>query len=152
MKKYLFIVLTVLLLVLAACNTNQGDTDMPGSDDVIAEEITVTFVNDVEDADIWILPQTEENLKTTLWGTPTLDDSAKGATGTCCIDGGAEKYIVRIIDTDGAYFAANDLVLHEGWTVRLTTDTDRFDATLAVLDDMGSVINEKDGVFEGMLG
>ena len=118
----------------------------------VTEEISVTFVNGVEDADIWILPQTEENLKTSLWGTPTLKNSVKGSTGTCRIEGGAEKYIVRIIDTDQAYYAANDFALHEGVTVKFSTDTDKYDSTLTVLDEIGNVIMTKDGVFEGVLG
>ena len=70
-----------------------NDLDVAGT-----KEISVTFVNGVEDADIWILPQTDESLGTTLWGTPTLKDSVKDTIGTCRVEGGAENYIVRIID------------------------------------------------------
>ena len=125
---------------------------MKNSDVIRTKEVSVTFVNGVEDADVWILPQTEENLGTMLWGTPTLGGSAKGSTETCRIEGGAKKYIVRIIDRDEAYFAAKDFFLHDGWTVRFTTDTDKYDAALAVFDENGNVIGEKDGVFEGVLG
>ena len=82
-----------------------NDLDVVGT-----KEISVTFVNGVEDADIWILPQTDENLGTTLWGTPTLKDSVKDTIGTCRIEGGAENYIVRIIDADEAYYAARDFM------------------------------------------
>ena len=124
-----------------------NDLDVVGT-----KEISVTFVNGVEDADIWILPQTDENLGTTLWGTPTLKDSVKDTIGTCRVEGGAENYIVRIIDKDGAYYAARDFVLQDGRTVRFSTDTDKYNASLAVLDESGSVITKKDGVFEGVLG
>lgn len=30
--------------------------------------IKVNFVNEAEAAGIWILPQTEDNMKTTVWG------------------------------------------------------------------------------------
>ena len=45
-----------------------------------------------------------------------------------------------------------DFVLNDGWTIIFTTDTDKYDAVLAVLDDTGNVINETDDIFEGVLG
>ncbi len=116
-----------------------------------AKEISVTFVNEVENADVWILPRTEENLKTTLWGTPTLSGSGKGSTEICRVDGGAEYYIVRIIDADEGYYAANDLILLDGYTVRFTADADKYHAALAVIDGNGSMIWEKNGVFIGAI-
>ena len=124
-----------------------NDLDVVGT-----KEISVTFVNGVEDADIWILPQTDENLGTTLWGTPTLKDSVKDTIGTCRVKGGAENYIVRIIDADEAYYAASDFILLDGYTVRFTSDTDKYDAALTVIDENGSVIWEQNGVFIGVIG
>lgn len=115
-------------------------------------EIAVGFVNGAEDADIWILPQTDENLNTMLWGTPTLRGLPKGSSGVCRLDGGTEKFIVRIIDKDEAYFAAQDLFLKDGCTVRFTTDTDKYDASITVLNRNGAVIYAADAVFEGVLG
>ena len=151
MKKWFLIALGALLLLLCSCKTNQGDTAMNDLDVVGTKEISVTFVNGVEDADIWILPQTDENLGTTLWGTPTLKDSVKDTIGTCRVEGGAENYIVRIIDADEAYYAASDFILLDGYTVRFTSDTDKYDAALTVIDENGSVIWEQNSVFIGVI-
>ena len=124
-----------------------NDLDVVGT-----KEISVTFVNGVEDADIWILPQTEENLKTSLWGTPTFSKMMRGETETHRVAGGAEKYIVRIIDSDGAYYAARDFYLRNGYTVRFTTDSDKYDAGIVVLDEKGELTSQTDGVFEGVIG
>ena len=63
MKRSAVFLLVVLAgLLLMSCNQGKG-SEAEGEN-----MIEVTFVNEVEDADIWILPQTEENLKTTVWG------------------------------------------------------------------------------------
>lgn len=41
----------------------------------IVDTITVGFVNEVEPADVWILENTEANLKTSLWGKASLPKS-----------------------------------------------------------------------------
>ena len=51
MKKWFLIALGTLLLLLCSFKTNQGDTAMNDLDVVGTKEISVTFVNGVEDAD-----------------------------------------------------------------------------------------------------
>ena len=154
MKKLLLIVLGAMLLICsAACKAEQGESDMKNKSQTnSAGKISVSFVNDVDEADVWILPQTKENLKTTLWGTPTLSKLKKGEKEIADIGGETEKFIIRIIDTDHAYYAVNDIVLGDGYTVRFKTEESKFDAEIVVLDENGNKTASKENVFEGMLG
>ncbi len=153
MKKAMLIAIGVIIcLSVCSCKAEQGVSDVDKLGRGEENVISVTVANGVEEADIWILPQTEANLKTTLWGTPTLSKMKVGAEESCGVGNeGTEKYIVRIIDTNGAYYAANDLVLCDGYTVRFETDADKFDARIAVLDENGERVSATENVFEGVL-
>ena len=111
MKKAFTYLITALLL--CGCKVNSADT---------VNNMTVTFINGIKDADVWILPQTEENLKTTVWGTATLpgikaDESCKAPL---CEAGEDGLYIIRMIDTDNIFYSADGITLKAGWTVQIT--------------------------------
>ena len=112
----------------------------------------VTFINDVEKADIWILPQTKENLKTSLWGTATISKLKPGEKKTISINDFEEgRYIVRIIDDDKAFYSANDIVLKENYTIRFKTDETKYEAELVTLDQNGEAVSKTEA-FQGVLG
>ncbi len=58
---------------------------------------TATFINEANDADIWILPKTEKNLKTTVWGAATAAAVKKGESRSfeLCEPGDGSMYIFR---------------------------------------------------------
>lgn len=114
--------------------------------------ISVTFINDVEKADIWILPQTKENLKTSLWGTATISKLKPGEKKTISINDFEEgRYIVRIIDDDKAYYSANDIILKENYIIRFKTDETKYEAELVTLDQNGEAVSKTEA-FQGVLG
>lgn len=115
--------------------------------------IDVTFRNEVEEADVWLLPQTEENQKTTLWGTPGAAVLAAGGSAELTLTDpeNAEAWLVRIIDVDQAYYAAQDLKLEDGYTVVFKSEGSKFEAVIEVLDPTGTVVFTAEA-FEGVLG
>ena len=117
------------------------------------EIIKVTVVNEVDTAAIWVLPQTDENLKTSLWGTATLSDFEADKSEQITLDSSETngRFIVRIIDEDKAYFAVNDIYLEDGYKIQFTTDVSPFDAVIKVLNRDGDIIKEQ-LAFEGVLG
>ena len=148
MKKYRLILCgAVLCLLCCSCQTEQGGSDMKPE----STTISATFVNDVEETDVWILPQTEENLKTSLWGTPTFSKTKAGEKRTGSVPAG-ETYILRMIDSAHAYYAANDLVLEDGCTVHFRTDGTNYDAQIDVTDKNGNTLTAGRSVFEGVFG
>ena len=79
MKKTLFIpIIAILCWLFCSCQPEQGESDMKPKN----QTISVTLRNDAEEADIWILPQTAQNLKTTVWGTPTFSKVKAGERQT----------------------------------------------------------------------
>ena len=102
----------------------------------------VTFINNVHDADVWILPQTEANLKTTVWGTATLSKTIKGESSQVplCEPGDDGQYIFRMIDTDHFFYSANSLILEAGWSLEIKGD-DLHSVTIEVSDENGELQN-----------
>ena len=115
--------------------------------------VSVTFQNEVEEADVWLLPQTEENLKTSLWGTPSAGALEKGASAELTLTNPeyAEAWLVRIIDRNKAYYSAQDLKLEDGYTVVFKSEGSKFDAVIEVHDASGAVIFSAEA-FTGILG
>lgn len=117
------------------------------------ESVRVTVINEVQTADFWILPQTEENLKSSLWGTATIGKLGVGEQCEIRLGGAQDSgtYILRIIDDEHAYYAVNDVVLGDGYTIRLASEDSKFDASVAILDADGNVLRTQEA-FEGVLG
>ena len=115
--------------------------------------VNISFQNEVEQADVWILPQTEENLKTSLWGTPSAGALGVGETAELCLTNPeyAEAWLVRIIDSDKAYYSARDLKLEDGYTVVFQSEGSKFEAVIEVRDPSGTVVFSAEA-FTGVLG
>lgn len=135
MKKAVMIIVCIILSALiCGCGTKeQNHMATEGGK-------TATFINDVNDADIWILPQTEKNLKTTVWGTATAAAVKKGESRSfeLCEPGNGGMYIFRIIDTDGFFYSANNISLQAGQTLRIK-ENDVMSFTLEVVDEKGAL-------------
>ena len=115
--------------------------------------VSVTFQNEVEEADVWLLPQTEENLKTSIWGTPSAGALRKGETAELTMTNPeyAETWLVRIIDRNKAYYSAQDLQLEDGYTVVFKSEGSKFDAVIEVHDATGNLVFSAKA-FTGVLG
>ena len=63
-KRRLLVLTSVLLcLLFCSCGAVRGEPDMnPDNQSRSQSSISVTFLNNVEEADIWILPQTAEKI------------------------------------------------------------------------------------------
>ncbi|MBR3149162.1 MAG: hypothetical protein IKF64_03250 [Eubacterium sp.] len=126
----------LVLLLLCGCNAKEQNN---------MEAIngkTLTIINEVNDANIWILPRTQENLKTTLWGTATASDVKTGESrqAPLCDAGDDGLYIFRMIDTDKFYYSADSLVLEDGCTMRIK-EKDIMTYELEVSDKNGEIKN-----------
>ncbi len=146
MKRYLLIVLCVSMFLFHGCG-KEGNTD------VMENKQVIIFTNEVETADIWILPQTEEILKTSLWGKATISDMKKGESTELSLNdlGGPGIYVIRIIDEDGGYFAMNDVPLDEDYSISFLTEDHHLDAWIEIRNADGEIL-KSEPVFEGMLG
>ncbi len=117
-KLFLIAVCLPVLLLLGGC----GAAEQNGTP--IQNDKTMICINDVNEADIWILPDTEANRKTTLWGTATASEIKKGESRelSLCEAGDEGLYLFRMIDTDGFFYSAGGITLEEGWTLQIEGD------------------------------
>lgn len=125
----------LLLLLLCSCQTEEPSK----------MENTVTFINTVTEADVWILPQTARNLKTTVWGTATAEKVKTGESrkAALCEPGNDGLYIFRMIDTDGFYYSANGISLKADRQLRIK-ESDTHEFSLEVTDSNGVLQNTYD--------
>ncbi len=135
MKKAFSVALCLLiLLLLCSCKAKEQNN--------MNTDKAVTFINGVTEADLWILPKTQENLKTTLWGTATAASIGTGESRQVplCEGGDDGLYLIRMIDTDKFYYSANDVTLKEGWTLEVK-EHEYHRVTLEVKDENGKTNN-----------
>ena len=142
-----------LALTLFACQKQEEAKPEDTETSTTGEMMKIRFVNEVEDTDLWILPQTEKNLKTSLWGTATVAMLKKEDAIEVAIEKTSDHlYILRLIDQRGALYSANDFELHDGDTIIFDAiDDDFVRARLALLDKEGKEVKVAEDVFEGML-
>ena len=137
MKKTALIAIC-LVMIAALCACTGGETETTTA----AGNKTVTFINGAAEADVWILPETQENLKTTVWGKATLSAVRKGESRTAplCEPGDDGLYIFRMIDTGSFYYSANGIALNDSMTLKITGEGTSF--TLEVTGKDGTVSGE----------
>ena len=136
MRRILLVLLCALTLVaLCGCGTAEEPSAPPQETGIL------TVINEVRKADIWILPDTEANRKTTVWGTAGLSQLEAGKTGTAKLPdpGESGQYLFRMIDTDGFYYSANGLTLEPGQVLRIS-GSDAESVTLTVEDAAGNTL------------
>ncbi|MBQ8995163.1 MAG: hypothetical protein IJ091_05060 [Oscillospiraceae bacterium] len=115
----------------------------------------VTLINDVEEADLWILPQTEDNLSDAP-NTKAMFHLNAGEKATVTLDelGGPGTYIFTAIGSDRqAFYWFQDMDLEAGYTLHFKIDGEdgRFsDAVLEVRNRWGKLLSSE-RVFIGVL-
>ena len=130
-KTVIFVIYLLSLTLLFGCAAAEQS---PGK--------TVDFTNGLSEADVWIIPETEANRKTTVWGTATASgvNSSESRAVPLCEPGGNGLYLFRMIDSDGWFYSANSVNLKEGWSLQIK-GSDPEAITLEVSDENGAVQN-----------
>lgn len=134
-KAVLTAICFVSLFFLFSCKSPKDNNEIANSNEV-------TFINKVNDADVWILTDTEENRKTTLWGTATVSNVKKGESriSPLCESGDDGHYMFRMIDADGFFYSAGGIVLQKGWTVEIKGEALQ-SIIIEVTDENGALKN-----------
>ncbi|MCR5006573.1 MAG: hypothetical protein K6A77_11795 [Clostridiales bacterium] len=135
--KYTLLPLLCLLTAILFCGCTRRGTpvseptsseDMSPADTDPGREITLSFVNEVEETDVWILPDTPENRKLSLWGTATMGDVKKDENRRVSlrVPADADRFLLHMITPDQMYFGVSDLPLETGCTLRFYKETDPY--------------------------
>lgn len=135
MKYTLLLLFCSLTFLLCGCTKKEPPKPEPTSseepnpgDDVPSHEITFSFINEAEETDVWILPDTPENRKLSLWGTPTIADIKKDETRkvSLTVPDGTDQFLVHMITPDHMYFGVGGLPLDTDSTLRFYKETDPY--------------------------
>lgn len=131
-KKTVLIACLIAVLFLCGCATKENNMKLE-------KNKAIVFTNKVTDADLWILPMTEKNLKTTVWGIPS---SSKVKTGesrrvSLCEPGSNGLYILRMIDTDSFFYSADSIKLEPDWKLTISGE-DLQSVSVEVTDENGA--------------
>ena len=124
---------------------------------VYIPQINVTFVNEVKEADIWILPQTEENTNST-WGNATISKLPVNEEREISLQENrdAESWIINII-TGHQYYSVSDIALKEGYTIIFKAETNEYNSVqsknefIEILDQNGNLVSKNEDIFIGTL-
>lgn len=138
-KAVVFAICLLILLLLCGCEEKEQNTMEP------TNAMTVRWISGVPEADVWILPDTAANRKTTVWGAPSAAKVPAGDTAeiALCDPGDGGLYLLRMIDADGYYYAADGLRLEDGGTVQIT-ETDILHYTVTTTDKNGALLGTYD--------
>ncbi len=109
----------------------------------VVKDAEISFVSEAVDADVWFLPETDENLKTTLWGKATIPGATAGEPFelTVSVNASSGAAIFRAIDGDKTYYSANGIALENGYSVRLGEDDD-FSYFIEIVDAEGNDVGK----------
>lgn len=93
---------------------------------LIIPQINVTFLNEVNEADIWILPQTEANINS-AWGTPTISKLPLNEKKEISLQENedVENRIINIV-AGYRYYSASNITLKEGYTIIFKSETKEY--------------------------
>ena len=135
----IIIACVIFALLLCGCGKIKQNETEPESPKIETDK-KVTFTNDVTEADVWILPETEETLKTTVWGKPAAEKVKNGESRDIplCEPGDGGKYILRMIDTEGFYYSAGGITLDDGRIIEINGET-MDEITLEIKDKNGEI-------------
>ncbi len=137
MKKSVIITICLLsLLSLCGCKKESEEEIVKE----VGETIEITFINETEETtDVWVLPDIEANRKTSIWGKAMIEKLPVGSEDKVIVEKQEEdSYLLRVIDKDQLYYEANDIIIKEGYTLKLILDSESFVASLEVTDEIGN--------------
>ena len=137
MKKSVIITICLLLL-LSLCGCKKESEEEIVKE--VGEPIEITFINETEETtDVWVLPDIEANRKTSIWGKAMIEKLPVGSEDKVKVEKQEEdSYLLRVIDKDQLYYEANDIIIKEGYTLKLILDSESFVASLEVTDETGN--------------
>ena len=122
-----------------------GNGTGSGENSLVDDGSVVTFRNEVEKTDVWILPDTEENRKLSVWGTATIGglEKDKSAEVSLFALGGPRQYLVHMITPDEMYFGVSDIKLDAGYTMRFYLADEEYHVwMLEVKDADGNAVDD----------
>lgn len=130
----------ILIFGLFGCS-KQKPQSQTNVDNKVVE---ISILNQVAEADVWIIPDTEKNRKTSVWGKATLPkldvQESKNAYVEVLAD--TDMYLIRMIDTAKMYYATDGVKLSNNQSIVIRKGNEGMLATVEVHSDDGTLLAE----------
>ena len=106
--------------------------------------IEILLENQVKTADIWIMEDTNENRKKSVWGGTTVKECAVETPQQLTIKNVSDDnlYIVRMLDDKGLFYEACNVEITEGQSIVIKSEDNDLRTVVSVYDTEGSLQNE----------
>lgn len=115
------------------------------------QTINISFIDEIEPSSVWIIRDTQDNRKTSIWGTAMIKPSELGKEYSSNIPQSVDhKYLFRMIDENGIYYEADIPELLDGWKIKAYTSDVETGIRLEIMDNAGTLMYECD-VFNAAL-
>ncbi|MBO4900663.1 MAG: hypothetical protein J5509_10285 [Lachnospiraceae bacterium] len=106
----------------------------------VTRTINISFTDNAEPGSVWILRDTEENRKISLWGTAMIKPDTVGTEVSADIPYAEDaKYLFRMIDDDGIYYSGDIPELRDDWKLDIHPIGEYWDFRLDVYDENGEL-------------
>lgn len=107
-------------------------------------DVTITLENQVRTADIWIMEDTPEKQKQSLWGDTTIKacETNQPQEVTLEVVSADDLYIIRMIDDNGLFYEASNVKITDGQSVVIKPNEDGSGSLVCVYDEGGNLVNE----------
>ncbi|MBR3227178.1 MAG: hypothetical protein IKF68_01390 [Erysipelotrichaceae bacterium] len=139
MRKTVLLSICITLMFLFGCNREKEE----------GPKINVSFRNEVKEADIWIIEDTEANRKTTVWGKAHIAKLPENQETEVSIKASEDgNYLFRMIDKDHMFYASETICLKDHYSLRIYKEDLSF--CLEICDEQGNVTETQD-LFAGRL-
>lgn len=106
--------------------------------------IEILLENQVKTADIWIMEDTNENRKQSVWGGTTVKECAVETPQQLTIKNVSDDnlYIVRMLDDKGLFYEACNVEITEGQSIVIKSEDNDLRTVVSAYDTEGSLQNE----------
>lgn len=152
-KTCMFFLLGGMVMLLFGCGKNKKNVgpDSQPSNTAETPTIEITVLNQINTADIWVIPDIEKNRKTTVWGTATLS-KLDVETGTVAYisESSDGMYLIRMIDENQMFYSADAVQLENNQSIVIREDAESRITIIEVYDAQGTKISEYE-MFAGRL-
>lgn len=111
---------------------------------VYVPTVSITLDNQIRTADIWIMEDTPEKRKQSLWGDTTIKACGANEPQEIMLKkiSADNKYIVRMIDDKRLYYEVCNVEIIDGQSIVIKSTENELSTFIYVYNDDGNVANE----------
>ena len=145
------VVILAAIMIMTGCQiakkSNQNvDINQQEEIDVSesGEPVNISVINKIKKANLWVLKDTEENRKVTVWGPATVSDFDVELEQAITVYADTaeqnHRFVINMIDEGEMYYSACEVVLEDGYRMVIREGEEIMSAFVDVYDEKENLI------------